>query len=101
MKTTKISAKDFAKVMKKIEGKHLDACGTYIIGDFRVDVRKTNPLSGSERVSLLYKRRKDEGLCVVCGKKVTKKNPKNGELYRLCETHRTKIDRNRTRSGKK
>jgi len=97
MKSVKMTAKEFEKVLKKIAAKSLDACGTYIVGDFRIDVRKTTPLSGSERVSLLYKRRKEQGLCVVCGKKVTKKNPKNGQLYRLCETHRTKIDKSRKR----
>ncbi|MGL4370241.1 MAG: LIC10235 family protein [Spirochaetota bacterium] len=97
MKSVKTTVKDFEKVLKKIGTKSLEACGTYIIGDFRLDVRKTKPLSGSERVSLLYKRRKEQGLCVVCGKKVTKKNPKNGQLYRLCETHRTKIDKSRKR----
>jgi|APHig6443717497_1056834.scaffolds.fasta_scaffold71272_2 hypothetical protein len=98
MKTTKVSVKDLEKVIKKIADKSLDACGTYIIGDFRVDVRKTKPLTGSERVSLLYKRRKSDGLCVVCGAKVTGKNPKTGKMYRLCEKHRTKIDKNRVRT---
>ena len=97
MKSVKISVRDFEKILKKIATKSLDACGTYLIGDFRIDVRKTAPLSGSERVSLLYKRRKEQGLCVVCGKKVTKKNPKTGKLYRLCETHRTQIDKSRQR----
>ena len=97
MKSVKMTAKEFEKILKKISAQSLDACGSYIIGEFRIDVRKTKPLSGSERVSLLYKRRKEQGLCVVCGKKVTKKNPRNGKLYRLCETHRTKIDKGRER----
>jgi len=97
MKSVKMTVKEFEKVLRKVGAKSLDACGTYIIGDFRIDVRKTAPLTGSERVSLLYRRRKEQGLCVVCGKKVTKKNPRNGKLYRLCETHRTKIDRGRER----
>lgn len=91
--------RDLEKIMKKVGDKSLDACGTYVIGDFKIDVRKTKPLTGSERVSLLYKRRKSEGLCVVCGAKVTKKNPSNNKLYRLCEKHRTKIDKNRVREG--
>ena len=72
MKSVKMTAREFEKILKKVAAKSLDACGSYIIGDFRIDVRKTKPLSGSERVSLLYKRRKEQGLCVVCGKKVTK-----------------------------
>jgi hypothetical protein len=97
MKEKKVTVKDLQKVLVKIQNKSLDACGRYAIGDFRIDVRKASALSGSERVSLLYKRRKSEGLCVVCGTKVTKKNPRNGELYRLCEKHRKKIDKNRSR----
>jgi hypothetical protein len=98
MKTTKVTVRDLDKIVKKIANKSLDACGTYIVGDFKVDVRKTKPLSGSERVSLLYKRRKSQGLCVVCGAKVSGKNAKTGKLYRLCEKHRSKIDKNRVRT---
>ena len=102
MKKTKVKMEDLQKVLKKIAGNSIDACGTYILGEFKIDVRKTSPLSGSERVSLLYKRRKSQGLCVVCGEKVKAKNSKTGVMYRLCETHRKKIDKNRLRpTGKK
>ena len=99
MKKTKVKMEDLQKVLKKIAGNSIDACGTYILGDFKIDVRKTSPLSGSERVSLLYKRRKTQGLCVVCGEKVKARNSKTGVLYRLCEIHRKKIDKNRLRSS--
>lgn len=99
MKTAKISAKELDKIFKKVVAQKLDACGAYVLGDYKIEVKKTKPLSGSERVSLLYQRRKGEGLCVVCGKKVTGKNPRTGVLYRLCETHRKKIDKNRMRAA--
>jgi hypothetical protein len=49
--------------------------------------------SGTERSALLYRKRRDGGLCVRCGTKVTRKNPLTGTLYRLCDTHRKEIDR--------
>jgi hypothetical protein len=101
MKKTKVKVEDLQKVLRKLAANSIDACGTYILGDFKIDVRKTSPLSGSERVSLLYQRRKSQGLCVVCGEKVKTRNSKTGVLYRLCETHRKKIDKNRLRSSVK
>ncbi|EPE85523.1 hypothetical protein LEP1GSC021_3743 [Leptospira noguchii str. 1993005606] len=66
--------------------------GNYLYKGFRIQVSKYN-LSGAERVQLLYQKRRNNGLCIVCGNKVTKKNPSSGKLYRLCEHHRKTIDK--------
>jgi hypothetical protein len=39
-----------------------------------------------------YWKRRNMSLCVKCGKKVKKKNPQTGKVYRLCDYHRKKID---------
>jgi hypothetical protein len=41
----------------------------------------------------LYNKRRENGLCVRCGIKVTEKNPRTGKLYRLCAEHREITDR--------
>ena len=48
---------------------------------------------GLNRKQRLYRKRREQGLCVACAKKVKKKNPQTGIKYRLCEEHRKKIDR--------
>jgi hypothetical protein len=55
---------------------------------------KINPANqtGADRVRNLYHRRRTAGLCIACGKKVTKKNPKTGKPYRMCPKHRKKLD---------
>lgn len=65
--------------------------GSYLYKGFKIQISKYN-LSTAQRVSYLYHKRRDSGLCVQCGKKVTKKNPRTGKLYRLCDYHRKKID---------
>lgn len=69
-----------------------DVIGSYLLKGYRIQISKHN-LTGAERVKLLYRKRRENGLCIVCGTKVTKKNPKTGNLYRLCETHRKTIDK--------
>ncbi len=68
-----------------------ESIGTYLFRGLRVQISKFRA-SGAERFSRLYRRRRDQGLCVVCGDKVTSRNPRTGRLYRLCDRHRNKID---------
>lgn len=72
-----------------------EVIGSYLVKGYRIQISKHN-LTGAERVKLLYRKRRDNGLCIVCGSKVTKKNPKTGKLYRLCESHRKEIDKKDT-----
>ena len=65
--------------------------GTYLFRGLRVQISKFHA-SGAERFSRLYRRRREQGRCVVCGAKVTSRNPRTGRLYRLCDQHRDKID---------
>jgi hypothetical protein len=65
--------------------------GTYLFRGLRVQISKFRA-SGAERFSRLYRRRRDQGLCVVCGNRVTSRNPRTGRLYRLCDAHRDRID---------
>ena len=48
---------------------------------------------GRTRKKRLYQRRRSRGLCVACGKRITRKNPRTGKLYRLCDFHQEKFDR--------
>jgi hypothetical protein len=66
--------------------------GTYLFKGLRIQISKYKA-SGSERFARLYHRRRDQGLCVICGTKVTDKNPKTKKTYRLCNFHRDKIDK--------
>ena len=68
------------------------AIGTYLYKGLRVQISKYQA-SGSERFRRFYKRRREHGLCVLCGEKVSSKNARTGKLYRLCDYHREKIDR--------
>lgn len=92
MKPKKISNDDLESLVTGVKSQSLEAVGNYLYKGFRIQVSKYN-LSGAERVQLLYQRRRSNGLCIVCGTKVSKKNPSSGKLYRLCEVHRKTIDK--------
>lgn len=78
-------------VSAAIEGDDMKI-GAYLFKGYRVQVSKYRQ-DGKARANLLYRKRRSEGLCVVCGAKVTRKNPRTKRLYRLCEKHRQLIDR--------
>jgi hypothetical protein len=65
--------------------------GTYLYKGFRLQI-SSYQASGAERTSRLYHKRREGGLCIRCGGKITQKNPKTGKLYRLCAEHREDID---------
>ncbi|AKP27382.1 conserved hypothetical protein [Leptospira interrogans serovar Manilae] len=92
MKPKKISNDDLESLITGIKSQSIEVVGNYLYKGFRIQVSKYN-LSGAERVQLLYQKRRNNGLCIVCGNKVTKKNPSSGKLYRLCEHHRKTIDK--------
>lgn len=61
--------------------------GSYLFNGFHIQISKYKQ-DTNERVKDLYKRRRDKGLCIRCGKKVNKKNPRTNKPYRLCSEHR-------------
>mgnify|MGYP001555804832 FL=1 len=92
MEPKKVTIKTLEKVMADLKKGADSAIGNYLFKGFRIQISQYKS-SGTERYMRLYKRRREEGLCVRCGKKVTKKNPRTGKLYRLCEYHREITDK--------
>jgi hypothetical protein len=91
MEPKKVSIKDLQNVLKNLEKGSEEAIGNYIIKGFRVQVSKYKS-SGTERYMRLYRNRREKGLCVRCGVKVSDKNANTGKLYRLCKHHRDITD---------
>ena len=92
MEPKKITVKSLEKIFNLLKTADEESIGTYLYKGLRIQISKYKA-TGSERFSRLYHRRRNQGLCVVCGKKVTNKNPRTKKLYRLCDEHREKIDR--------
>jgi hypothetical protein len=92
MEPTKITAPKLQGIIDELLKGSEDARGTYLYKGFRLQISKYKA-SGAERTSRLYHKRRELGLCIRCGAKVKKKNPRTGKLYRLCDYHRNLIDR--------
>ncbi len=92
MEPKKIAPDALKRVFADLKTGREKAIGTWLYKGYRVQVSRYKS-SGTERSALLYRKRRDEGLCVRCGARVTRKNPLTGALYRLCDTHRKEIDR--------
>ena len=92
MEPKKITAVSIKKIFSFLTKGSEEAIGNYLFKGFRIQISRYKS-SGTERYMRLYKKRRDQGLCIRCGKKVTKKNPRTGKLYRLCEHHREITDR--------
>jgi hypothetical protein len=92
MEPKKIVVKDLTTVYRELARGSERAIGNYLYKGFRIQISKYKS-SGTERYMRLYKNRREGGLCIRCGTKVTKKNPHTGKLYRLCEFHRDITDR--------
>lgn len=90
-KPVTVKPDDLKKILEKLKNLSDESVGNYLFKGYRIQISKYKQ-SGAERVQFLYKKRRSLGLCIVCGKKVTKKNPVTDRLYRLCETHRKEID---------
>lgn len=91
MEPVKVSPNQIDKIATDLKKDPETAIGNYLFKGYRIQISKYKA-SGAERVQQLYKRRRDNGLCIVCGTKVTRKNPATGKLYRLCDHHRSLID---------
>ncbi len=92
MNPKKTTADALKKVFADLKSGKERATGTYLFKGYRVQISKFQS-TGTERSAQLYRRRRELGLCVRCGAKVTKRNPITGKLYRLCDEHRKEIDR--------
>jgi len=92
MEPKKVTVKSLEKILEDIKDGSDNSIGNYLFKGYRIQVSKYKS-SGTERYMRLYKSRREQGLCVRCGIKVTDKNNKTGKLYRLCEHHRETTDR--------
>ena len=94
MEPKKITVKKLADIFKELRNGSEDSIGNFLYKGLRIQVSKYKS-SGTERYMRLYKKRREEGICIRCGDRVMKKNPKTGRLYRLCEFHRKITDKRR------
>jgi len=92
MDPKKINLKDLTSVYRELQKGSESSIGNYLFKGLRIQISKYKS-SGTERYMRLYNKRRNEGLCIRCGNKVTKRNPHTGKLYRLCEYHREITDR--------
>lgn len=92
MEPKKVTAKTLQKIVDDLQNNSEEAIGNYLYKGYRIQVSKYQA-SGTERYMRLYRRRREQGLCVRCGVKVTEKNPRTGKPYRLCAEHRDMMDR--------
>lgn len=94
MEPKKITLKKLQDIVDSLQEGSEGSIGNYLYKGFRIQVSRYKS-SGTERYMRLYRKRREQGLCVRCGEKITNKNPKTGKLYRLCEYHREVTDRKR------
>jgi hypothetical protein len=92
MEPKKVSIRELAGVFMKLRNGSEEAIGNFLFRGLRIQVSKFKS-SGTERYMRLYKKRREDGVCVRCGAKVTKRNSRTGRLYRLCEYHRKITDK--------
>ncbi len=89
-----ITSTRLQRVIEELKDGFETSIGTYLYKGLRIQISKYKA-SGSERFARLYHKRRDLNLCVICGEKVTERNPKTKKTYRLCSYHRNKIDKNK------
>jgi len=90
----KVTLQELSAIFKELGKGSERSIGNYLYKGLRVQISQYKA-SGTERYMRLYNNRREAGLCIRCGKKVTKKNPHTGKPYRLCEFHRHLTDRNK------
>jgi hypothetical protein len=100
MEPKKLTIKDLEAVIGQLIKGGDDSRGTFLFKGFRLQISKYQA-SGAERTSRLYHKRREDGMCIRCGEKVGKKNPKTGKLYRLCDMHRNSIDKKTQAAARK
>jgi len=96
MDPKKINIKGLENLLEDLKNTSESSVGNYLYRGLRIQVSKYKSTS-SERYKKLYRTRREKGLCIRCGKKVTEKNLRTGKLYRLCSYHREITDRKKNR----
>jgi hypothetical protein len=91
MEPRKITADSLRRLLSDLKAGRESAVGAWLYRGYRLQVSRYRA-TGAERSARLYIRRRREGLCVRCGAKVARRNPSTGSLYRMCDTHRKRID---------
>ncbi|MCE9599248.1 MAG: hypothetical protein K8S54_14895 [Spirochaetia bacterium] len=99
MDIKKVDHRKLVQVVQQLKSEPERTLGVYVLDGWRVQISRYKQTS-AQRVRALYNRRREMGLCILCGKKVSKMNPANGKLYRLCETHRKEIDFQKNKKDK-
>ena len=92
MRPRRIGEEALARVLAAVRAGRDTAVGTYLFKGLRLQVSWYGS-SGTDRSARLYRVRRQRGLCVRCGARVTRRNPATGKRYRLCDAHRKAIDR--------
>lgn len=64
MKPKSIKPDELSKIFSELKKGEESAIGSYLVKGVRLQISKYN-LSGAERVQLLYKRRRAQGMCIV------------------------------------
>ncbi|MBK8393894.1 MAG: hypothetical protein IPL26_01425 [Leptospiraceae bacterium] len=100
MKPIKIKKNSVRKILQRTRNKAEVALGLFLFNGFKIQVSRYR-MNSRNRVRILYNKRRTQGLCVICQKRVIKINPLTGNLYRLCENHRVSIDKQRNKKRKR
>ena len=88
----KVTITKLTRILKHLIEGSKDSIGDYLYKGLHLKICEYG-LSGSERVKRMYHRRRSQGLCAVCGKKVKIINLRTGKLYKHCAIHREKYNK--------
>jgi hypothetical protein len=86
--TKKINSSMLDAIIDKIKKGDESTFGKYIFNNFKLIVSRKTPLSNVERSRKFYAKRRENGLCIICGEKIKRINPRTKKLYRYCDKHR-------------
>ncbi len=84
----KINAGTLDAIIEKIKKGDESTFGKYIYNNFKLIISRKTPLTNVERSRKFYSRRRESGLCIICGEKIKRINPRTKKLYRYCDAHR-------------
>ena len=88
----KVTISELTRILESLVKGSEDSIGNYLYKGLHVQISEYGR-SGPARIKYLYHKRRDQGLCIMCGKKVKIINLRTGKPYRLCVTHREKYDK--------
>ena len=85
----KVTITTLTRILENLIAGSKDSIGDYLYKGLHLQISEYG-LSGPERIKYLYHKRRNQGLCIICGKKVKIINLRSGKPYSLCVTHREK-----------